>query len=304
MPPDWAWHRFQSFDGTDIRWGETGNGRSARATLVYVPGYTNTLDGFGEQFDLWARRGFHVVGMDLRGQGGSGGNVGGDKLPRLRDGEVVPNARDIIGLLRSLPRVEEQPVVLVGSSYGGFMATLALLEDPDVADGFVAVAPAYTPRVEADPDTFRRATRVATALGLGEKYGPGQGPWRPFTLERGVQSWCAVDHPRMYTALGVHLRKPEQRVGGLSWGVMRDWAELSDALLAGELGELAVPTRMVFAGGDRVVENAPGRAWCAGMELCGSVTWKDATHCVLLERDELVERVADEVEGVISSLPD
>ena len=172
MPPDWTWHTFESFDGTPIRWGETGNGSSARATLVYVPGYTNTIEGYGEQFDLWARRGFHVVGMDMRGQGGSGGEAGGDKLPRFRDGDVVFNARDIIGLVRSLPRVGGQPLVLSGSSYGGFMTTLALLEDPDIADAYVAIAPAYSPRIEADPEDFRRATRVATRLGVGGKYGP------------------------------------------------------------------------------------------------------------------------------------
>ena len=36
MPPDWQWKTFEAVDGTKLRWGETGNGAAAKATLIMV----------------------------------------------------------------------------------------------------------------------------------------------------------------------------------------------------------------------------------------------------------------------------
>ena len=71
MPEDWTWGMFASEDGIKMRYGQTGNSASARATIVMLPGYTATMDMYGEQVGEIAARGYHVIGFDLRGQGGS-----------------------------------------------------------------------------------------------------------------------------------------------------------------------------------------------------------------------------------------
>jgi len=48
-----------------------GNGKAAKATLIIIPGYTATMSMYGEHVDMLARRGYHVIGIDMRGQGGS-----------------------------------------------------------------------------------------------------------------------------------------------------------------------------------------------------------------------------------------
>ena len=299
MPPDWEWGELESFDGLSLRWGQTGNRDSARATLVYIPGYGGNIRAYGEQFDLWARRGLHVVAMDMRGQGGSEGNPSGDKLPRLvEDGEVL-NARDIQSLLATLPRSADRPVVLAGSSYGGLATTLAVLDDPSIADAYLALVPAYHFRSAQSRAQIAGMVRAASALGLSARYGPGQGPWKPFGLDGKAPDFCPTDHPRMFTQLALHIREPEQRVGGLPIGTVGDWIALGDEIVEGERGTLALPTRMILVEGDALVENAPSRTVCDASDLCSYTTWTDATHCVTLDRDELVLRVADEVDALL-----
>ena len=69
MPEDWTWRSFAGDDGIRMRWGQTGNQESTNATVVIVPGYTATLDMYGEHVGHLVERNYHVVGFDLRGQG-------------------------------------------------------------------------------------------------------------------------------------------------------------------------------------------------------------------------------------------
>ena len=295
FPPDWRFATYESFDGTTLRWGETGNADTAKATLVYVPGYNGTISAYADQFGMWAREGWHVVGLDMRGQGGSEGNPYGEKLPRLvRDGDVL-NSRDIIGFVESLG-ITDRPVVLVGSSYGGFATTLAVLESPSIAEGYIALVPAYRPKM---PEGTYRQVAIATRLGFGGRYGPGQGVWKPFGTDFTPPAFCPTDHPRVFRQVRIQAEDPDQRVGGATIGLIHDWLELGDEIVSGERGQLAVPTTMILASNDALVENGPPEAFCAANALCETRVWDDTQHCVTLDRDAIVMRVLDEAEALL-----
>ena len=40
-------------------------------SVMLIPGYTSSMDMYGEHVAMLAVRGYHVMGLDLRGQGGS-----------------------------------------------------------------------------------------------------------------------------------------------------------------------------------------------------------------------------------------
>jgi pimeloyl-ACP methyl ester carboxylesterase len=71
LPDAWIWESYEAKDGTQLRWGHTQGNDEAHATIVLIPGYTSTLEHFAEHISHWADQGYNVVGIDLRGQGGS-----------------------------------------------------------------------------------------------------------------------------------------------------------------------------------------------------------------------------------------
>ena len=296
--PDWEWARYESFDGTSLRWGQTGNADTAKATLVYIPGYNGTIEAYAEQFGLWAREGYHVVGMDMRGQGGSEGNPHGEKLPKfIQDGEVV-NARDIIGFVKHLG-IDDRPVILSGSSYGGIMTTLAILEDPSIAAAYLSLVPAYQPKMPDDPVKLEKQMKRMAALGLGDHYAPGQMTWRPFTE---MPDWCPTGHERIFHQVRIHADDPEQRVQGFTFNMGGDWLQLGREIVAGERGSFAVPTTMILSPTDALVENGPPTEVCEREPMCELKVWDDVTHCVTLGPDAHVLRVAREADALLQRI--
>ena len=297
--PDWSFRTYESFDGTRLRWGETGNAATARATLIYVPGFNGTLDAYAEQFGLWARAGFHVVGLDMRGQGGSAGNlvqygIEGERLPPfVQDGEVL-NVRDMTGFVRSLG-IRDRPVVLVGSSYGGLMSTLAIMAEPGLVDAYLALVPAYQPKLPGKAQALERQTRLVARLGLGARYAPEQGDWRPFTTQ---PDWCPTGTRRIFHQVAIQANDASQRVGGVTFANISDWLRLGREVVAGARGAFDVPTAMILVTDDALVETAPARGLCAREPLCELYEWDDVTHCVTLGMDADLMRVA----GVVDEL--
>ena len=299
--PDWSWSTYESFDGTMIRWGETGNAGTAKATLVYVPGYNGTLDAYAEQFGLWAREGYHVVGIDMRGQGGSEGNPHGEKLAAfIRNGEVV-NSRDIRGVVRSLG-IEGRPVVLSGSSYGGIMTTIAVMDEPDLFDAYLGLVPAYYPKFPGDRTAVAKKTRRMARLGLGDRYVPDQVKWRPFASDFNEPEWCATGTDRIFHQLAIQADDPSQRVSGMTFSMVADWAQLGSEIIDGERGGFAVPTTIVVAEGDALVENGPVAKVCERDDMCDYKVWDDVTHCITLGPDADVLRVSAEVDALLERL--
>jgi alpha-beta hydrolase superfamily lysophospholipase len=296
--PDWAWGEFESFDGTKLRWGQTGNAQTAKATLIYVPGFNGTIEAYAEQFGLWAREGYHVVGMDMRGQGGSEGNPHGEKLPAFIQGGEVVNARDIISFVNSLA-IEERPVILSGSSYGGIMTTLAVLQDPDFVDGYLSLVPAYLPKLPGDPLELETQMRRMVWLGMGDRYTPGQSTWRPFTE---MPEWCPTGHPRIFHQVKIHADDPTQRVQGFTFSMGADWLQLGREIADGERGSFALPTTMILSPSDALVENGPPTQVCERDAMCELRVWEDVSHCVTLGPDEHVLRVAEEADGLLERI--
>jgi len=296
--PDWEWGTFESFDGTKLRWGQTGNAATAKATLIYVPGFNGTIEAYADQFGLWAREGYHVVGFDMRGQGGSEGNPHGEKLPAFIQGGEVVNARDMIGFVTSLG-IEDRPVILSGSSYGGIMTTLAVLEDPKFVDGYLSIVPAYETRIPGDQLAMEKQMRRMVKLGLGDRYTPDQTTWRPFTE---MPEWCPTGHERIFRQVKIHANDPEQRVQGFTFVMGADWFQLGREIEEGTRGKFGVPTTMILSPNDALVENRRSEAVCAANEMCELRVWDDVTHCVTLGPDEHVLRIAKEADALLERI--
>ena len=102
-------------------------------TLIFLPGYRSDMLGSkATALDSWAEgQGRAMIRFDYAGCGESEGDFENQSLADWRD--------DVLAMI---DRVAEGPVVLVGSSMGGWLMLLAALARPDRVAGLVGIAAA------------------------------------------------------------------------------------------------------------------------------------------------------------------
>jgi len=102
-------------------------------TLVFLPGYMSDMEGGkATALDAWAEsQGRAMLRFDYSGCGISDGEFEAQTLAGWR--------ADVLAMI---DEVVEGPVVLVGSSMGGWLMLLAALARPDRVKGLIGIAPA------------------------------------------------------------------------------------------------------------------------------------------------------------------
>lgn len=306
MPPDWEWKSFTTEDGTKLRWGETGNKDAAKASIIWVPGYTATLDMYGEHFDDLARKGFHVIGVDLRGQGGSERHR--DYQPeKLWVKTFATYSDDLAAFIKSLPKRDGRPVILAGSSFGGHVVTRTVGDHTLPIDGLYLIAPAFRPA--SAPYTFEQAKGLMTLskwLGKSKHYVYGQQDWRPDGLDYTQGSDCSSNPKRLYLRDAVFTRYPEQRVGGITNQYGLEFFKSSEYLLAdGYLEALTLPVTIISASNDTfVVTDYNSRACRDKMPNCHEVTPPNTGHCLAQESDAVLALMYNEMDALLRRVKD
>ena len=103
------------------------------ASFVWLCGFKSDMNGSKAlAVEAWAKaRGHGALLFDYSGHGASGG--------RFEDGTISAWREDA---LASIDAQTEGPLVLVGSSMGGWMALLAAMARPERVKGLVLIAPA------------------------------------------------------------------------------------------------------------------------------------------------------------------
>ena len=307
MPPDWREHLFRTDDGTLLRWGETGNRNAAQVTLLVIPGYTATLDMYGEHVGRLAERGYHVMGVDLRGQGQSSRHRP-HQPEKLHVDDFSTYSDDLVALIGAVAP-GDTPIVLVGMSFGGHVAMRVGTDHPDVVDGLFLVAPALKPKAgDVDFGTALRQMNGMRFIGKSDRYLPGQGNWKPVGDDYTVasQDLCASNPDRLYLRDAIFTRQPQQRVGGVTaqWGA--EFFESAKYLARdGRYATLPIPVHMVMAEVDSFVDNTAISKACDDIPNCTRKLMPGTGHCLFQESDVVLDEMFDDlgrlVERVVSS---
>ena len=307
MPEDWTWNMFASEDGIKMRYGQTGNSASARATVVIIPGYTATMDMYGEQAGDIAARGYHVIGFDLRGQGGS-------ERPRpsqpekllIEDFKIYAN--DVALFLQSLDLPEDRPIVLMGMSFGGHVAFRVGAEQPDLVDGLLLLAPALRPKAGSMSfDDAATILRIGDALGKDRRYMPGNTNWKPASeedlLRVGIE-YCASSPKRLPMRDAIFTVRPEQRVGGVTFNWGRQFFGSSNFVLQdGYSQSITKPVTMIHAEVDDFVVTDTNIEVCDNhMSDCLSISIAGAGHCLMQETDPVLDSIYNALDQTVDRI--
>ncbi len=122
--------RLDRGDGVELAWARH-KGRGP--TVVFLPGFRSDMTGDKATAlaAFCAERGQAMLRFDYSGHGASGG--------RFEDGTIGRWTDDALAVI---DRLTEGPLVLVGSSMGGWIALLAALARPDRVAALIGIAAA------------------------------------------------------------------------------------------------------------------------------------------------------------------
>ena len=159
-------------DGVELAWARLpGSG----PLVVFLPGFNSDMSGSKATAlrDWCAGRGRGMLRLDYSGHGASGG--------RFEDGSI---GRWLADALLVIDRLTEGPMVLVGSSMGGWIALLIALRRRARVVGLVgiAAAPDFTEGMIWDRLT---AAEQADLMATGRRIVPSQ-YGDPYVITRGL----------------------------------------------------------------------------------------------------------------------
>jgi pimeloyl-ACP methyl ester carboxylesterase len=117
-------------DGVELAWKRL-SGRGP--TIVFLPGFRSDMEGAKALYlaDFAAARGQALLRLDYSGHGASGG--------RFEEGTIGRWTADALEMIDGLT---EGPLLLVGSSMGGWIGLNLALARPDRMAGYVGIAAA------------------------------------------------------------------------------------------------------------------------------------------------------------------
>lgn len=281
-------------DGTILRtavWGDPA--ALMRATVVLLTGRAEFIEKYRETAGELLARGFRVVQMEWRNQGLSDRPLPNRQIHHLRDFTVLRDDLALFVERVARPAAAGGPLVVMAHSMGGLAAVLHMAAQPDLYAAAVLSAPMIAVHLGPLPRWLALGLVAgACALGLSERYGPGQGDYdrrkAVFTADNPI-----TGDPRRYALFHDAFRdRPELQVGGVSFGWLHAAFRAERAVLRTlPLERVKTPVLLLNAPHDRVVMASAVEAVARRLPHATVRRYPDARHEVLMETDTIRARV-------------
>ena len=260
---------FVSVDGARIHYQEFGD--AANPTIVLIHGYTASVYVWASAAPMLADAGFHVVAVDLIGFGYS-------EKPAWFDYSIASQARMIE---RLMDRLGIGRAVVVGSSYGGAVASTLALDYPARVEKLVLANAACNDEPKNHP-----LMRLAAIPGVGEVVAPIFLDSRWFIKLRMRETLAKANHRLITDNRVANIRRPLNAADGHHsvLATARNWdAERieQDANLIDQ------PTLIIWGDQDTVIPIHNGYKLHEEILHSRMVVIRDCGHVPMEEKPEL-----------------
>jgi len=238
------------------RWFEAA---SPRGLLVCLHGIQSHGGWYETGAEYYARRGYSTMLLDRRGSGLNTANPG-------HAGKVRVLVEDIDAAIEQEAR-SGVPVILMGISWGGKLATVYALERDGALSGLVLSAPGIAVKLSAGV-VARMKVAAAAFFSPGKMFAVPIPDGSYFTGNADRQKF--IDEDPLST------RQVTARFLGVS--------QLMTDKLRNAGGRLATPTLLILAGRDRIVDNAKMRRFYDSLGCRKKLhVFEDAHHTLEFE---------------------
>jgi alpha-beta hydrolase superfamily lysophospholipase len=256
-------HTFRASDGYHFYYRRYAPPGPPRARLVFVHGIRSHGGWYTRSCEAFAAAGFEVFFLDRRGSG----------LNTARRGDCPSFRRlldDLAEFLQSL-RSERAwlPVFLAGISWGGKLAVGLQYRRRGLTDGLILLAPGLKPQVK--PSAGQRL-RIVLARVLR--------PGRFFPIP--------LNEPELFTGSPAGQKYIAEEPHGLREATARFlWSSFAlDVYLRRAAKRVKVPTLLVLAERDRIIDNRRTRAFAAKFDAVTTILdYPGAHHTLEFEPD-------------------
>ncbi len=273
-----------------VRYAHWPSGLKERhGTVCIFPGRSEFIEKYFEVVGELRRRGFYVVVIDWRGQGGS---------TRLTRSALKGHVRSFDDYQTDLSRLMNDvvlpdcppPYYALAHSMGGTIALKAATMRGSWFERMVLSAPMI--RIKGLPlseGLTAKATGLVSVFGLGGVAVPG-GARAYLQSQIFEDNILTTDAERFARNLAVLRAAPQLAVGAPTFGWVRAalvaLREINDPEFT---RRLRVPIVMLAAGKDRIVSNRAIEAFADRFRLGSQIVLRGAEHEILQERDPIRE---------------
>ena len=261
--------------------------------IVLLPGRGMSIMNYSETIYDLRNAGFTIYTLGHRGQGESSRVTKNPQMQYVKSFEEYVS--DLSAFMDQVVKPKNHPkLFLLSDSMGGAIGSLYINRNPGVFHAALMVVPMFG----IGTSTWAEATLFETAkamvgMGFGEYYGPRQGDFKAVPASESALSRSEI---RYGMANYIFTSHPELKTGGISyqWFVAAQYA-------IGEIRKpsfkLQLPTLIVTAQKDRVVNNTVATTLCKTWTNCALEELKDSYHGVFMERDSirnlLLQKITD-----------
>lgn len=304
----WTYRRLERPDGAFLRlsrWRPDGVALPATApTMLVLPGRAECVEKYGELAADLTSRGFHVLSLDWRGQGGSS-----RPLPDPGIGHVDSFTLFLDDLAAAIQLFQTDmagPFLALGHSMGGHILLRFVAERPHPFRAVIASAPMLGIRSFPLPEgQARRVARLAVHLGRAHQYALGQKPWTAVPPPPFAGNLLTSDPVRFARGHELLVRDPRLAIGGASWGWLdAAFTSMRHFFEQDRLEEVRLPILILSGRSDRVVR--PDRHDLAARRLpdCTLVPFPAGRHELLMEQDTIRDKVLAAIDAFLAAHTD
>ena len=278
--------KIRTADGIALRcaaWRPQGR---VHGTAVLLNGRTEYIEKYFETAGDLLARGFGVITIDWRGQGGSQ-----RLLPERLKGHVRDFAeygRDLATAIEAAKAREMQaPFILLAHSMGAVIGLSFLHDAPDVFACAVLSAPMLDIKTPMPGFLARGIARAGVMLGGSEAYVPGGAGPRP-EEEKFEGNPVTSDRARFERNMGVLKANPKLGVARPTLGWVDAAYRAMARINASEFcAGVETPLLLASAGNDRIVNPGADLRLVQRLKHGVFVAFGDSEHEILQERDDV-----------------
>ena len=282
-------------DGWSLRSFAWPQDSAARGSLLFLNGRGDFIEKYLEPLIHWHDRGWNVAGFDWRGQGGSGRLLSDPLICHQVDFD--PLVDDLAGYVDHWAATTPDPHIIVAHSMGAHLTLRLLARGTHRIDAAVLASPMIGIRIKGIAGwALAGLAGAATALGFGERR-----IWRRDIGDVGGRMTSCPD--RRADKAWWKATKPEIASGVPSWSWVRAASQSIAKLTPAMLRRIDVPTLMLAAARDPIVDVSAIERAASLMPHAELVLREGGGHELLREADAKRIPVLAAIDKFLDDLP-